>query len=130
MAGKLNMEVARLKQKIKSKTVTDTNGCFLWFGGKDKNKKYGRIWANMYSDGLFTGKSVEVHRVAYLIWSDNFGATLADGLEVSHLCHEPICCNLQHLSLEPKQINQEREHCLNQNMCMGHASYPCCIIFS
>uniref|UniRef100_A0A8W8MCE6 Zinc-binding loop region of homing endonuclease domain-containing protein n=1 Tax=Magallana gigas TaxID=29159 RepID=A0A8W8MCE6_MAGGI len=35
-------------------------------------------------------------------------------LEVSHLCHEQLCVNPMHLSLEPHATNQERIHCMQQ----------------
>jgi hypothetical protein len=120
MAAKIDAEIARLKQKIKNTTFLDENGCLIWEGGLDRRHKYGRIWANMpiasSSNITRCGKSVEVHRISYLIYSGMFHNGLESGLEVSHLCHNTICCNFYHLSLEPNTVNQDRQHCFHQNL--------------
>lgn len=48
--------------------------------------------------------------------------------EVSHLCHNALCINPLHLSLEPKVTNNSRKQCLNEKKCFGHGNYRACLL--
>jgi hypothetical protein len=52
----------------------------------------------------------------------------ASSLDVSHLCHNPLCINLTHLTLEPHRINIIRRTCHTLHACIGHGDYPNCLI--
>jgi len=47
-------------------------------------------------------------------------------LEVSHLCHEPLCINAEHLSLESHSCNTDRLRCVNRGLCHGHKPHQAC----
>ena len=47
-------------------------------------------------------------------------------LEVSHLCHEPLCINAEHVSLEPHSCTRNRLRCVNRGVCHGHKSHGVC----
>ena len=54
--------------------------------------------------------------------------------EVSHLCHNAKCINIEHLSLEPPKVNNSRVlHCVDQQSCVQHwhegRRYADCIFF-
>ena len=64
--------------------------------------------------------------VAWLTWSQGMGAD--PGLDCSHLCHNTLCCNPDHLVLELRSINNDRNHCKNEMHCFGHGSHTKCLI--
>lgn len=95
-------------------------------GGGVGSNGYGFIRVSWPEEG---SKVERVHRVALMVEmrltrSQFPGANL----EVSHLCHEKLCVNPMHLSLEPHATNQERIHCMQQGVCSGaHHPHPRCI---
>lgn len=116
-----------LRNKLEAKTerVGGLGDCVLWKGGVGSNG-YGFIRVSWPEEG---SKVERVHRVALMVEmrltrSQFPGANL----EVSHLCHEKLCVNPMHLSLEPHATNQERIHCMQQGVCSGaHHPHPRCI---
>lgn len=47
---------------------------------------------------------------------------------VSHMCHEPLCVQNDHLVLEPHYVNQGRRYCSPRDgCCRDHSGYPDCI---
>ena len=46
------------------------------------------------------------------------------GLDCSHLCHNTLCCNPDHLVLELRSINNDRNHYKNEMHCFGHGKVP------
>lgn len=60
--------------------------------------------------------------------------SMEKGLETSHLCHIKNCVNPDHISAEPRHINNNRIHCSREradtsdpSYCCGHDPYPRCI---
>ena len=45
---------------------------------------------------------------------------------VSHLCHNKLCIQKDHLNLEPKAVNLSRKMCITGGQCIGHGEYPQC----
>lgn len=71
-------------------------------------------------------KWVFAHRFNFFL--HNQGKTMK-GLHVSHLCHNKICVNIHHLSLEPTVINSSRNICKAEGFCCrSHKRYPACIL--
>ena len=60
-------------------------GCWLWTAGKDK-------WG--YGDLRFKKKHVQAHRLAWKFLKGDPGK-----LDCLHICHNPTCCNPDHLYL-------------------------------
>ena len=90
----------------------------------DSEIKYGRIG---YVDPVSgVSKRKNVSRVAYMVFHKEWGAD--SGLDCSHLCHNTLCCNPDHLVLEPRSVNNNRNHCKNEMHCFGHGSHAKCLI--
>ena len=111
------------------KKIEYINNCVLFKGCTDKYG-YGRK-AVSWPYGV--KEEMGAHRLSYLVSIRTFNKDLprhnAHGeiLNVSHLCHNKLCLNPQHLCLETNIVNRERQHCVNQNSCtMAHQ--PHCII--
>lgn len=103
----------------KSRVLGNNLGCIVWVGYAEKNG-YGiqRVrWPNV---GL---KKERSHRVAYMIRHKICANDMPkldqndNPLECSHLCHNKLCVNPDHISLEDHATNQERIHCKGQGHC-------------
>ena len=75
---------------------------------------------------------IRVHRLAHLkkMRETNLDKTV----EASHLCHNTLCMEVDHIVAEPHKVNQCRIHCayLRQSegdygYCSEHKGYPKCI---
>lgn len=111
----------RIKQKV---NISANSDCWIWAGGLDSDKKYRRIG---YVDPVSgDSKRKNVSCVAYMVFHKEWGAD--PGLDCSHLCHNTLCCNPDHLVLEPRSINNNRNHCKNEMHCFGHGSHGKCLI--
>jgi hypothetical protein len=51
-------------------------------------------------------KTVSSHRFAYMLHTKNFD--MSSDMQVSHRCHNRRCVNIDHLSYEPPNVNQDR----------------------
>lgn len=107
-------DVARVAERLWSKTVVTPSGCFEWTGFKVR-KGYGTI--------KIAGKPRRVHRVA---WEIENGLIPAD-LFVCHKCDNPSCVNVQHLWLgtaadnAADMVNKGRHYCQKKTHCAkGH----------
>lgn len=133
----VNLQVSRL-----SAAEPGALGCRLWTGAKDRDG-YGRIKVTwLLPDGSTVSKTERAPRIVYMLKLNvhtkcDFptSADSADGLtvplEVSHLCHQRLCVNADHLSLEPRSVNMGRMHCKGQRQChQCHEGYPRCLIWS
>ncbi len=52
-------------------------------------------------------KTVSSHRFAYMLHTKTFD--LSSDMQVSHRCHNRRCVNIDHLSYEPPNVNQDRQ---------------------
>ena len=105
----------------------------IWTGSVKicKGAIYGRFHYTEYGTGKYMDKLV--HRAMYIIGHhlitlepnlDDFGHPY----DVSHRCHNKLCINLSHLSLEPRAINNNRNICKNEKKCtQDHEGYANCI---
>ena len=111
-------------------SVDNSKGCHFW----DKSlychqvkggPKYGRLKITMPNgrQRLFLA-----HRLMYMV--QNNVAEISPNLHVSHRCHESLCINSEHLSLEPPCINSERDTCKHKvpPSCNHHSGYQDCIL--
>ena len=72
------------------------------------------------------GRSELVHRVVYSLYT---GVILSTPYyHVSHLCHNKICVNFDHLVYEPSCINMQRKQCVSQGKCVNHGKYETCLL--
>ena len=109
------------------------NGCLIWQGAQKKSKgrtgpAYGVM--NVKLPGANKRCHVTVHRLAYLVANQQghreiLGVT---EFEISHICHNSLCVNPEHLSREPHACNNSRLRCKHFGQCHGHGKYADCIL--
>ena len=120
----------KLALQMRSKTLVNANDkkCNIWQGATTSDGKYGRKRVT-FPDG--NSKLMRVSRVVYLIKYKTFNIPDSDEsgnpVEMSHLCHNSLCVNPDHLVLESKTSNLERKHCHSQNNCT-ETHFPHCIM--
>ena len=117
----------RIKHTIMKKTkVKASTGCLIWGGCKKKikNTSYGVISFQIPGSRKRTMKNV--HRVAYMAHTGDLN--LPRECDVSHLCQNSLCVCPQHLSLEPRSINNQRKLCKRSKQCQGHGIYQDCLL--
>lgn len=106
-------DILALQEKILNRRqVSGPHGCWLWSGCRRKGYGASRIPR---------GPVIDVHIISFFL----FGGKLSDGKEVSHLCHEKLCFNPDHLTLESRMLNSSRNLCYTGQTCWHH---PRCII--
>ena len=134
MAEATNFDVQAILVKIGSKCSQKQGKfeCKMWEGATSKNGTYG-ILRNPLQKLPEQPQTISVHRLVYLLYNvkdypsyilphfDDAGKTL----HVSHLCHNTLCVNIDHLRLELQSINNERESCYKQGHCIGLHRPPC-----
>lgn len=70
------------------------DGCLVWSGGMTDDG-YGRMRVN--------GPRMLSHRYAW----ERARGPIPDGIIVDHMCHNPACCNVDHLRLVTDKQNSE-----------------------
>lgn len=70
--------------------------CLVYTGHRDK-LGYGKLRAY--------GKPMLAHRFAWEIEN----GPIEDGLYIDHICHNPPCCNVNHLRLATQKLNMENQ---------------------
>ena len=104
------------------KVSPQTNGCWLWIGGKQGNG-YGNYGAG--------GKQYTVHRFLYEV----VRGPVPRGLELDHLCRQRNCVRPSHLeAVTPTEnklrgmgvggINHRKTHCQNGHPLVPQKSKP------
>jgi hypothetical protein len=87
------MKVYKTKEAFMQNTrFNELTGCMEWLHYKNADG-YGRL--------MFEGKVQSAHRIAYRL----FNGEINNGLVVRHKCHNPACCNPEHLDLGTQQDN-------------------------
>ena len=102
--------------------------CRIWTGNMKKSRfqhgKYGHI--KIKFPGRNKSTVMNVHRLLVMI---NMGTYSIDShLDASHLCHNSLCCNVEHIVLEPRTVNLARRVCNAENACSGHGTFPNCLL--
>ena len=127
----------KYKKKLESNIHnTGNNACHAWTGPLTCGKhKYGRFrFTNLISKKY---QETSAHRAYFMISnrlpqlepkteiSSQYPSQI---FEVSHLCHNTVCLNMNHLSYEPRSINLSRKTCKLANDCSGHGIFPNCML--
>ena len=126
----LNSFFEKLTQQLHSNTSVNYNDkhCDLWLGARTSNGLYGRKQVT-FPDGA--RKIMRVSRVIFMIQHRSLVIPQfneeGEVLEMSHLCHNTLCVNPEHLVLETKALNCDRKHCKDQGLCTG-IHRPLCIL--
>ena len=98
--------------------------CCLWTGETDR---YGYGVHRV----VVSGKRIKlkVHRLKYYLCDPGHSA-LQRNFHISHLCHNKLCINIEHLSYEPVTVNNSRKVCLTNGQCSGHRGFRECCLWS
>ena len=114
-----------MNNMIKLNSKQSKNGeCIMWNGPKDGRKRYGQIHYKDPRDHKWKHKSA--HRFMLMLKNQDF--TMDSAKDASHLCHNKLCINSEHLNLERRGINNQRNWCKNEGTCSGHGTEPDCKI--
>ena len=72
-------------------------------------------------------KVLLAHRFMYMLHTNTIH--IQQDMHVSHICHNSLCINPLHLSLEEAHVNNERQLCkhLIPKVCLKHAGYADCL---
>jgi hypothetical protein len=90
-----------LPERIQSKLVVTSSGCWEWQGYRDKNG-YGKIRVGSKTDGTRT--TTLVHRVTYEL----LVGPINPDREIDHLCCNRPCANPAHMEQVTHQENLRR----------------------
>ncbi len=110
-------------------TPDDPGSCILWTGSRCRG--YGRMSYSFSLDGGVSTKKryIASHRLLFVCLYKS--VCLLDPsyshIHVSHLCHNPLCCNIKHLTSESREVNEERCACVRRGYCLA-THRPHCII--
>lgn len=119
-----------LKFFKKTEVMGNGKGCVEWVGAKKGKSGYG-IQVVKWPGG--EEKRETAHRLAYMIKHrlTRYDMPQIDEnnnkVECSHICHQTLCVNPEHILIEPHAINQDRLHCKNQGHC-SKSHKPYCLI--
>jgi len=87
-------------------------GCIIWQGGVHRATGYGRLRRCKLFEKTC---DLYAHRVAYMLKCNSVSLPLVNDagkcLEVSHLCHNKLCMEPNHLIVETKGENTARKSC-------------------
>ena len=109
------MDFRFYQSKISQNTVPGASkGCLEWAGGTSGN---GYPYMKIDVDGNGVKQVIGVHRVVVMCHQSK--TEFSDGLQVSHMCHNRRCVNINHLSLEPDFVNAGRNRCRTAGTCCG-----------
>jgi hypothetical protein len=103
------MEKDKLLEKIMSRILVTSGGCWEWQGAKTGNG-YGNIVIEYDSENK-KGSNRMVHRVVYELMKE----PIPKGKVLNHLCNNPPCCNPDHLEAVSTKENLAYMRMLNRH---------------
>ena len=112
-------EICRISKLLDNKIEIGEH-CNIWTG--QQRGGYGILEIRFRGNKIKLG----VHRVKYFF--HNNCEPMTKEQHVSHLCHNKLCVKIEHLSLEPASINNNRQICKNEGECTGHYGYARCML--
>jgi hypothetical protein len=98
--------------------------CRIWAGNVTSNRLYGLLSYRDPETNIW--KKKHVHRLALMVQLRSLN--IPKELDASHLCHNSLCVNVNHLSLEPHSVNNNRQCCKGCGHCIGHGDFPDCML--
>lgn len=118
--------IHKIQNRILEKCTLDSvKGCIVWFGASSSSRgiKYGKIKLRLPREP--SSKVYFVHRISLMLKERR---KLFSHECVSHRCNNSLCCNVDHLVIEPILFNNQRKICFSMKKCLGHDIYPACIL--
>jgi hypothetical protein len=104
----LTDEEALLRNTIK------TESCWIWTGPIDN--RYGRV--SRYQKETHRKHRIGAHRLSYSIYI----GPLINGMEIHHICNNPVCVNPAHL----QQVTHKQHTRLSNSICSINARATHC----
>ena len=110
--------------KYRNRCEKKENGCLVWGGAKVGHckTKYGQV-SLAIPQLSFPSRKFYIHRLVLMLEEGYF--ELPQDSEVSHLCGESLCINVDHLCIESHQTNAERRGCVLQGYCTEYHQPSC-----
>ena len=111
-------------RKITDRTIhINQSGCWIWQGasnGGSGDDRYGAMKV-CWPGG---SRTMHTHQVSFALYNQRYAAR---DKQISHLCHNKLCCFAPHLVEETKEENESRNMCRPERRCVGHGRRPACI---
>ena len=117
------MEFIKIREILDKNSVLLGNGCRLWFGGHSNFAKKADHSPTLYGRLRHAGKVFLVHRLAMMVAMGT--DQLPPNQVVSHLCHNGLCINEEHIILESQGLNNHRKTCHSTKHCTNAHHPPC-----
>ena len=115
--------------------LDDKTSCLIWHGPLS-NGMYGKVSYTYHvkdEDGCLKSLKHYTSAPRLIYATANNSIYLLNKeyrhVEISHLCHNRLCCNIEHLEAETKSINSSRTKCKNKGHCSEDHDSPC-ILFN
>ena len=110
---------------ISDKVCMSTNNeCVIWTAATTGEKvKYGVVKVRFRCGNR---RTVKAHRLSYMLYRRQ--TLMTAHLDASQLCHNSLCVNAEHVSLEAHSVNVQRNSCKKTGKCSGHGIYPACLL--
>ena len=99
--------------------------CHIWKGRTTQG--YARVSISYTNTlGVFVKSRKYLHVLIYFLHNQSFRPMPT--IDVSHLCGTRNCVRWDHLSAEPRKINEARKKCHSAKSCTHHTGYADCVI--
>jgi hypothetical protein len=120
-----NNPTQKLQELLAGCTANQLHGCLIWSGTKyrvHRNQNDPKISFRFEHRHY----SITLHSYVYKVTK---GIPPHKSIDcISHLCHKPLCLNINHLHQESMRVNNIRRNCKRVGQCIGHPGHPNCII--
>lgn len=105
--------------------------CRIWKGPRKPPTRAGKVYgySTLKLPGDTKRKKRYAHRIAYMYAHRLLEDQLGKNKHVSHRCHNTLCVNPEHLSLEDPAVNNARTLCVRSKGCLGHGEKKDCIFY-
>ena len=121
--------LARLRRKIG--TPQGKHGCQMWQGPIwDKNRpvQYGKCRNPFKRENKEYPSFLKAHKLLYMAVNQITDCKEVGPGEFSHICHQPLCMNINHIVLEVHDINIARRNCHQRGQCTHQHDFPPCLL--
>ena len=120
--------ILKYTARIEKETQLAPNGQgIMWTGCTTKGRGeclYGKIYGKFLLRDRYKWQAFRVQRLAYMM---HVRAEIPENMHCSHRCHDSLCVNVKHLTIEPAFVNSNRWSCATARKCFGHCEALSCI---